>query len=84
MKISRRRLLSTSAKTAAAMFMGSDYVFATTDEVIQAIEEFTDNELPVNGIVSLKIPKIAENGNSVPLSVAVESPMTTDDYGRRS
>jgi len=80
MKISRRRLLSTSAKTAAAMFMGSDYVFATTDEVIQAIEEFTDNELPVNGIVSLKIPKIAENGNSVPLSVAVESPMTTDDY----
>jgi len=80
MKITRRRLLSTCAKTAAVTFIESDYAFATTDEVIQAIEEFTDNELPVNSLISLKIPKIAENGNSVPLSVTVESPMKTDDY----
>ena len=28
----------------------------------------------------LELPKVADNGNSVPLSVVVDSPMTTADY----
>ena len=35
------------------------------------------------GRVSLKLPPIAENGYSVPLSVEVESPMTDQDYVKR-
>jgi sulfur-oxidizing protein SoxY len=34
------------------------------------------------GRVALRLPAIAENGNSVPLGVAVESPMTEDDFVR--
>ena len=32
------------------------------------------------GKVSLKAPEIAENGNTVPVTVAVESPMSDSDY----
>jgi len=36
---------------------------------------------PINeGRVTVTLPPIAENGNSVPFEVDVESPMTTDDY----
>lgn len=38
---------------------------------------------PVNkGKVSLDIPALIENGNGVPLSVKVDSPMTETDYVR--
>jgi sulfur-oxidizing protein SoxY len=30
--------------------------------------------------VSIELPEIAENGNTVPFSVAVESPMTDEDH----
>jgi len=32
------------------------------------------------GRIKLTAPEIAENGNSVPVSVLVDSPMTEDDY----
>ena len=32
------------------------------------------------GRISLDLPEIAENGNTVPLTVEVDSPMTEDDY----
>jgi len=32
------------------------------------------------GRIALELPEIAENGNTVPLTVSVESPMTADDY----
>ena len=34
-------------------------------------------------IVSLTAPEIAENGNTVPIGVSVDSPMTADNYVRR-
>ena len=35
---------------------------------------------PQPGGVTLRLPNIAETGNSVPLTVTVESPMTPDDH----
>jgi sulfur-oxidizing protein SoxY len=35
---------------------------------------------PKEGRITLKAPEIAENGNTVPVSVVVESPMTEQDY----
>lgn len=32
------------------------------------------------GPIALDLPEVAENGNTVPLTVSVESPMTADDY----
>jgi sulfur-oxidizing protein SoxY len=34
------------------------------------------------GKVKLDIPPLVENGNTVPMTVSVSSPMTTDDYVR--
>lgn len=36
-----------------------------------------------DGRVTVKLPPIAENGNSVPLSVKVDSPMTANDHVTR-
>lgn len=56
---------------------------ATPDEMLAALAEFTgDNEVR-EGRVTLKLPPIAENGNSVALDVSVDSPMTETDHVRR-
>ena len=49
----------------------------TADDVIK---EFTGGAEIQSGRVELVTPEIAENGNTVPVSVLVESPMTADDY----
>ena len=50
----------------------------------QAINDFFGEECRVqSGRVTVSVPAISENGYSVPLSVAVDSPMTADDYVRR-
>ena len=37
---------------------------------------------PKAGRVTIKAPEIAENGNTVPLTIQVDSPMTASDYVR--
>ena len=37
---------------------------------------------PKAGRVTIKAPEIAENGNTVPLTLSVDSPMTATDYVR--
>ena len=36
--------------------------------------------MPSEGRIELDLPQIAENGNTVPISIAIDSPMTEDDY----
>ncbi|MBX2882367.1 MAG: thiosulfate oxidation carrier protein SoxY [Granulosicoccus sp.] len=80
MNSSRRRLLCASAGLAAGAFFGSSKVFASVEDIEKAIAEFAGGKTPGEGIVTLTTPEIAENGNSVPISVSVESPMTEDDH----
>ena len=80
MKLTRRKLLSASASTAAAAFLGTERTYATVDEVTQAIEEFTEGVEPVENLLNFKIPRIAENGSSVPITVSVDSSLTQGDY----
>nr|VFJ60139.1 MAG: sulfur-oxidizing protein SoxY [Candidatus Kentron sp. DK] len=54
--------------------------FATVEETLKAIEGITGGIAPLEEKVSLELPQIAENGNTVPFTVRVESPMTKDDY----
>ena len=35
---------------------------------------------PTEGKITLELPEIAENGNFVPVTITVESPMTEKDY----
>ncbi len=44
------------------------------------IDKITGGTAPQSGRVMLEMPQIAENGNTVPMSLSVESPMTDADY----
>jgi sulfur-oxidizing protein SoxY len=53
---------------------------ATPETMQAALVAFTGGAPVTPGRVTLKIPLLVENGNSVPLSVSVDSPMTADDH----
>jgi sulfur-oxidizing protein SoxY len=58
-------------------------VGATQDEVSAEIAKLFGSGAIIDGRVMLEIPKLAETGFSVPVSVSVESPMTEADHVSR-
>lgn len=54
--------------------------FATAEDVEQAIDQVIGDKKVQTGRITLDMPEIAENGNTVPLTVQVDSPMTKDNY----
>ena len=46
----------------------------------ELIKKFAAGKEPVKGKVKLDLPEIAENGNTVPMTVSVESPMTAESH----
>jgi sulfur-oxidizing protein SoxY len=54
-----------------------------SEAVQQAIRQRIGERQPQPGGMTLTLPKIAETGNSVPVTVAVDSPMTPADYVSR-
>jgi sulfur-oxidizing protein SoxY len=53
---------------------------ATTETMQAAIREFSGGSPIKPGKVTLDIPPLVENGNSVPLIITVDSPMTATDH----
>jgi sulfur-oxidizing protein SoxY len=53
---------------------------ATPEEMQAAIAQVIGDAKLNEGRVKLDIPPLVENGNTVPCSVTVESPMTADDH----
>ncbi|HLG46352.1 MAG TPA: SoxY-related AACIE arm protein [Reyranella sp.] len=53
---------------------------ATPDALAAAVKEVTGGSPVHEGKVKLDIPPLVENGNAVPLTVKVDSPMTPDDH----
>jgi sulfur-oxidizing protein SoxY len=87
-ELSRRRCLAVmAAAPAAAVFAG----LAPLRTLAQQNDEATTVEEAIarivgdkkigdgSGLINLDLPQIAENGNTVPLAVSVDSPMTEDD-----
>ncbi|MER2606333.1 MAG: thiosulfate oxidation carrier protein SoxY [Siculibacillus sp.] len=64
--------LSGGLLTAAPAFAAND-----TADVVKA---FLAGREPVKGKITLDLPEIAENGNTVPLGVLVDSPMTAQSH----
>ena len=63
------------------MCLGADgAVRATPADASAEIAKFTGGKTLENGRITIELPEIAENGNTVPLAVAVDSPMTPADY----
>ena len=48
--------------------------------VDEAIKGLIGGKTPQAGRITLDLPQIAENGNTVPITVEVDSPMTGQDY----
>ena len=55
-------------------------VEATPEMMATAIRTVTGGAPVQTGKVKLDIPPLVENGNSVPMTVSVTSPMTPNDY----
>jgi sulfur-oxidizing protein SoxY len=80
-QLSRRDALALGASGAALTLIGlEDRALAAAKEAADMINQFTGGKTPASGKVSIELPEIAENGNTVPLSVAVDAPMTADNY----
>jgi len=83
MKLNRREAL---AMGAGALFITltpftGGALANTADEEIKAFTGGAD--VMEDDMVSLTAPEIAENGNTVPIGVSVDSPMTADNYVKR-
>ena len=79
--ITRRAALALGAGSAAVTLVGwSSGAFATPQAAADDIAKFTAGATPENGKISIELPEIAENGNTVPLSISVDAPMTDADY----
>ena len=53
---------------------------ATPDEMTAAMRAFAGSATIKTGKVRMDIPPLVENGNSVPVSIVVDSPMTADEH----
>jgi sulfur-oxidizing protein SoxY len=78
---SRREILQAAAALAGGGVLLSIRPAAATPEMMKDAVRAVIGEAPVQkGKVKLDLPPLVENGNSVPCTVAVESPMTANDY----
>jgi sulfur-oxidizing protein SoxY len=75
--LSRRMALALGIGTAAAF--ATHHARATPSEADEAITKFTGGKQPEPGRIAIDLPEIAENGTAVPLTVTVESAMTSGD-----
>jgi sulfur-oxidizing protein SoxY len=83
-KFSRRETLALGASAAAFAIAPAAQVEAQTVEKAMAeIARFTGGAEPLRARVDLDLPAIAENGNAVPISIVIESPMTPEAYVER-
>lgn len=76
----RRRFLALSGGVAMAGTVGLRPVAATPEMQSTAIRAVVGTATVRPGKVKLDIPPLVENGNTVPLTVSVTSPMTADDH----
>jgi sulfur-oxidizing protein SoxY len=80
----RRRFLRLAGGTAAIgalpLAIRVRPVEATPETMAAAIRNIVGGAVIQNGKVKLEIPPLVENGNSVPMTVSVASPMTANDY----
>ena len=80
-QLSRRAALALSAGGAALTIVGwGDAACAAAKEAADEIAKFTGGKTAEKGKISIELPEIAENGNTVPLAVSVDAPMTADNY----
>jgi sulfur-oxidizing protein SoxY len=73
----RRQALALGAGAMGAVALGAPQALAKNDSE-ETIKKFTGGKTPVQGKIKLDLPEIAENGNTVPMTVTVEQSHVTD------
>lgn len=84
LSLTRRRVMLTTLQASAAVLLGgflAREAGATPDSAAQLLKSLVKGE-PKSGRVTITAPAIAENGNAVPLTVAVDTKMTEADHVR--
>jgi sulfur-oxidizing protein SoxY len=77
----RRQFLTIgAAAVVAAALAGAANPAQAANNSDELIKKFTGGKTPGQGRVKLDLPEIAENGNTVPMTVSVESPMTEQSH----
>jgi sulfur-oxidizing protein SoxY len=80
-QLSRRAALMLGTAAAALSVLGwGGRAQAGAKEAADQIAKFTGGKTAVSGKISIELPEIAENGNTVPLQVTVDAPMAADNY----
>ena len=81
--IGRREVLKSvglGALALAGTSLGSSNAQATPEEAAKYLSDMTGGAAAKEGKITVKLPEIAENGSTVPITIAVDSPMTDNDY----
>ena len=77
----RRQALALGAGAMTVAVLGASNAPALAkNDADEVIKKFTGGKSPAQGKVKLDLPEIAENGNTVPMTVMVESPMTEQSH----
>lgn len=84
MKPQRRTMLAAGGAGALTVLLQPWSVHAATSPALQAaIDRFTGGAPLQTGRVTLAVDAVVENGNTVPVSVSVQSPMTAEQHVQR-
>jgi sulfur-oxidizing protein SoxY len=78
--INRRTMLRQLGASGLLLALWPTDLWATPEAVQQAIRQRIGEREPQPGGMTLTLPKIAETGNSVPLTIAVDSLMNVEDH----
>jgi sulfur-oxidizing protein SoxY len=79
--LSRRRVLASGAGAATCLMLSIHRsALAATDDLAGAVAAYTRGAAVRAGKVKLDIAELVDNGNVVPMTVTVESPMTAAEH----
>ncbi len=81
-RLTRRRFVGAAALGLVLPLYPRQEAQATPESAAAAMKAITGDAPLREGKVTLEMPPIAENGNSVSLTVSVESPMTAAEHVR--
>jgi sulfur-oxidizing protein SoxY len=81
LRLNRRKLLTVGVGALAAVgSAGMPWPALAKNDSDDLIKKFTGGKAATEGRVRLDLPEIAENGNTVPMTVSVDSPMTEQSH----
>ena len=77
----RTFLLGTGAAALLVPLLGTDALAQSSPQAWEeTVKKIVGESKPIDGRVTFELPEIAENGNTVPFTVSVDSPMTAQEY----